>query len=124
MGFTTTGPRWLCQPGGGRRPGCTVYVTTTVREESSTLIEDRSGVRLSMLGQRTTTFLPLPPETDRKVTGNFTAPPPRLFGARLAGGYLPMLPRAQLEYCLRPALGQLTIRKTRPFAAGGHPPLP
>jgi len=30
-------------------------------------------------------------------------------------------PSAQLEYCLRPVSGQLTIRKTHPLAAGGVP---
>src|SRR5438093_13641055 len=34
MMFTTTGPRWLCQ--GNWAPGCTVYLTSTVRDGSST----------------------------------------------------------------------------------------
>src|SRR5262245_45274611 len=34
MMFTTTGPAWLCQ--GNCAPGCTVYLTTTVLEGSST----------------------------------------------------------------------------------------
>src|SRR5919108_3098926 len=32
--FTSTGPRWVCQ--GNCAPGCTVYLTSTVREGSST----------------------------------------------------------------------------------------
>src|SRR5262245_4419825 len=34
MRVTTTGPRWLCQ--GNCAPGCTVYLTLTVRDGSST----------------------------------------------------------------------------------------
>jgi hypothetical protein len=46
----------------------------------------------------------------------------RLARARIEEGGCGL--RARLEYCLRPALGQVTIGKARPLAAGGREPPP